>query len=387
MTAAPNNGPLSGLLVVALEQAVAAPYCSSRLADAGARVIKIERAEGDFARYYDTAAAGLSSYFVWLNRGKESLVLDIKDEDDRALLHRILARADVFIQNLAPGAAERAGFGAATLRAAHPALICCNVSGYGEGPYRDRKAYDLLVQAETGLASITGRPEGPGRVGVSVCDIACGMYAHAAILEALIARGISGEGRVIGVSLFDALADWMAVPLLQYEASGENPARVGLHHVTIAPYGAYACAGGESLLLSIQNEREFARFAAEVLQKPGMASDPRFSSNDARVENRPALDAEIAAVFSTRSREAVATSLDAAGIAFGAVNSVADFSRHPQLRRAAVATPGGRVEVPAPPARTDAAGAGFRPVPALGEHSEPLRAEFAADTAHRRKTG
>ena len=237
--------PLAGLLVLTLEQAVAAPYCSSRLADAGARVIKIERPEGDFARKYDRAVGDQSSYFVWLNRGKQSLVADIKAPADAALLHRILARADVFIQNLAPGAAERAGFGSAALRAAHRRLITLDISGYGETPdYADMKAYDLLVQAETGLASITGHPAGPGRVGVSIVDVGCGMSAHAAILEALIERGITGCGKGLSTSLFEATADWMTVPLLYTEATGAPPPRLGLAHPTVCPYGAFALADG-----------------------------------------------------------------------------------------------------------------------------------------------
>jgi itaconate CoA-transferase len=248
--------PLEGLLVVALEQAVAAPYCSSRLADAGARVIKIERPEGDFARGYDASVGGLSSYFVWLNRGKQSLVADIKNPDDSALLHRLLAKADVFIQNLAPGAAERAGFGSEDLRRLYPRLITVDVSGYGAGhSYTEMKAYDLLVQAESGLASITGHPAGPGRVGVSVCDIACGMAAHAAVLEALIARGITGEGSRLEVSLFDGMADWMNVPLLYFEGTGKAVERVGLAHPSICPYGAFETADGKLVLISIQNER------------------------------------------------------------------------------------------------------------------------------------
>ncbi|HEX2256675.1 MAG TPA: CaiB/BaiF CoA-transferase family protein [Afifellaceae bacterium] len=370
--------PLKGLFVVALEQAVAAPYCTSRLADAGARVIKVERAEGDFARGYDRAARGLASYFVWLNRGKESVVLDIKADADRALLSRMIARADVFVQNLAPGAAARAGFGSDELRRRHPGLVCCNISGYGEsGPYCDRKAYDLLLQAETGLSSITGGPEGPGRVGVSVCDIACGMYAYAAILEALMERGRTGQGRTIDVSLFDAMADWMAVPLLQYEATGDNPARVGLNHVSIAPYGAYACGDGEEVLISIQNEREWRQFCAEVLARPELASDPRFSDNTARVANRPALNGHIDAVFGALPRAEVIARLDAARIAFASINSVADFAAHPHLRRTPAATPAGEVALPAAPAIHDGETRPFGRVPALGEHTEALRAEFA----------
>jgi crotonobetainyl-CoA:carnitine CoA-transferase CaiB-like acyl-CoA transferase len=258
--------PLEGLLVVSLEQAVAAPTCSQKLADAGARVIKVERREGDFARGYDTAAAGLSSYFVWLNRGKESIALDIKDAADKSLLARLVARADVFIQNLAPGALARAGFGSAALRARHKRLITVDISGYGEeGDYARMKAYDLLVQAESGLASVTGHPAGPGRVGVSVVDIATGMNAHAAVLEALIARGITGRGTGIAVSLFDAMADWMNVPLLFLEGTGRAPERVGLAHPSICPYGAFATSDGALVLVSVQNEREWAGFCARFL--------------------------------------------------------------------------------------------------------------------------
>ena len=370
-------GPLDGLLVVSLEQAVAAPYCASRLADAGARVIKIERPEGDFARGYDRAARGQSAYFVWLNRGKESISLDIKAAADKALLARMIARADVFIQNLAPGAAARAGFDSAELRARHPRLVTCDISGYGEaGPYAAMKAYDLLVQAESGLAAITGRPEGPGRVGVSVCDIAAGMYAYMSILEALIARGRSGRGKGLAVSLFDGMADWMTVPLL-HQAYGEGaPRRVGLNHPSIAPYGAYAAADGE-IVLSIQNEREWQRFCAEVLERPALATDPRFADNPARVANRPALDREIAAVFGALGREALIDRLRAAAIAYGALNSVADLERHPQLRRAEVATPGGPVALVAPPARVAGQVPALRPVPALDQHGAAIRAEFA----------
>ena len=237
--------PLKGLLVVSMDQAVAAPYCASRLADAGARVIKLERPEGDFARGYDKAANGLSSYFVWLNRGKESLCLDFRKPEDKALLERLIARADVFIQNLAPGAMARAGFGSAALRTKHPRLITVDISGYGEeGEYSTMKAYDLLVQAESGLASVTGRAEGPGRVGVSACDVACGMHAYTAVLEAIIERGITGRGKGIAVSLFDGMADWMTVPLLQYEGSGKNPPRIGLAHPSICPYGAFQTREG-----------------------------------------------------------------------------------------------------------------------------------------------
>jgi crotonobetainyl-CoA:carnitine CoA-transferase CaiB-like acyl-CoA transferase len=368
--------PLEGILVVALEQAVAAPYCSSRLADAGARVIKIERAEGDFARGYDSVVHGESAYFVWLNRGKESLVLDIKRPDDKALLDRILARADVFIQNLAPGAAARAGLGSDALRRRHPRLITVDISGYGEeGAYAEMKAYDLLVQAESGLSSVTGRPEGPGRVGVSACDIACGMYAYAAVLEAVLARTKTGQGTAIRTSLFEGMADWMAVPLLHYDYAGKTAARVGLNHPSISPYGAYATRGND-ILSAIQNEREFARLCAEVLERPEMPKDPRFRTNEARVAHRAEVDAIVTEAFTRLDRAALIERLKRAQIAFGEVNDVAGLSRHPALRRVEVGTPTGPARIPAPPARTDAGPRALGPVPAVGEHSEKIRAEF-----------
>jgi itaconate CoA-transferase len=371
-------GALDGLLVLSLEQAVAAPYCSSRLADAGARVIKVERAEGDFARGYDRAAAGQSSYFVWLNRGKQSLVADIKSPDDAALLHSILARADVFIQNLAPGAAARAGFSSAELRAQNPRLITVDISGYGEsGDYARMKAYDLLVQAESGLASITGHPAGPGRVGVSVCDIACGMAAHAAILEALIERGRTGRGKGLSTSLFAGMADWMAVPLLFLEGTGSAPPRVGLAHPSICPYGAFPLADGALVLVSIQNEREFLSFCAHVLREPDLPSRPGFESNVARVANRPAVDAHIGQIFAALGRDEAVARLRDAGTAYGFVRDVADFARHPALRRVAVGTPNGPVSLPAPPV-VDADGPlVLGPVPSVGQHTEALRQEFA----------
>ena len=371
--------PLSGLLVVALEQAVAAPYCSSRLADAGARVIKIERAEGDFARGYDKAVNGLSSYFVWLNRGKESLVADIKQAEDAALLHRILARADVFIQNLAPGAAARAGFGTKALREKHSRLITVDITGYGSGnSYTDMKAYDLLVQAESGLAAITGHPAGPGRVGVSACDIACGMAAHAAILEALFARERSGVGAAIETSLFAGMADWMNVPLLYYEGTGDAPKRLGLAHPSVAPYGAFALADGSSILISIQNEREWANFCRVVLDQPDLPSRPGYDTNSARVANRTEMDGVIADAFVTFSREEVARRLVEAGTAFGFINEVADLPTHPALRRVTVATPNGPASIIAPPTTRDGITPTFGPVPDIGDHSQAIRAEFTA---------
>jgi crotonobetainyl-CoA:carnitine CoA-transferase CaiB-like acyl-CoA transferase len=370
-------GALDGLLVVALEQAVAAPLASARLAEAGARVIKIERAEGDFARGYDHVVHGESAYFVWLNRGKESLVLDIKAPADAALLERLLARADVFIQNLAPGAAARAGFGSAALRARYPRLITCDISGYGEaGPARDMKAYDLLIQCETGLASITGSAAEPGRVGVSVADIACGMNAHAAILEALIARSLTGEGRGIAVSLFDSIADWMTVPLLHHDHGGAAPARVGLQHPSIAPYGAFTCGDGRQVVIAIQNDREWRRLCDGVLGDSAMAADPRFGTNSLRVANRPALDGAIARIFAGIDAATAIARLGAAGIAFGAVNDVAGLSRHAQLRRAAADTPSGPVLLPARPAVVAGEAATRPAVPALGAATAAIRAEF-----------
>ncbi len=369
--------PLEGVLVIALEQAVAAPLCTSRLADAGARVIKIERAEGDFARQYDHVAAGESAYFVWVNRGKESICLDIKAPDDADLLRRMLCDADVFIQNLAPGAAARAGFESSALRHIHPRLITVDITGYGDsGPYREMKAYDLLVQCESGLASITGDTAAPGRVGVSVCDIACGMYAHAAILEALLERQQTGRGKGLAVSLFDALADWMTVPLLHQVYGGEAPPRVGLMHPSIAPYGTYACASGELVVISIQSEREWVKFCTAVLEQAALAADARFNTNVARCANRPALDDAINRVFAALDRPALAARLQSAGIAFGAVNSVADLAVHPQLRRAQVTTPSGAIDLVAPPVRVAGEPPRLRPVPALGEHSAALRREF-----------
>jgi itaconate CoA-transferase len=375
----PASLPLANLLVVSLEQAVAAPYCSSRLADAGARVVKIERPEGDFARGYDTAAKGLSSYFVWLNRGKQSLVADIKHPVDAALLHRILARADVFIQNLAPGAAARAGFGADQLRERYPRMITVDISGYGDtGDYATMKAYDLLVQAESGLAMITGHPAGPGRVGVSACDIACGMAAHAGILEALIARGITGQGTGLKVSLFDGMADWMNVPLLFYEGTGKAPERLGLAHPSICPYGAFATADGALVLISIQNEREWAEFCARFLDEPDLPQHPGFETNVIRVANRAKVDAQIGATFAKLTRDEAATRLRAANTAYGFVNTVAEFAHHPALRRVTVGTSNGDVSIAAPPVLTSDGPRGLGPVPAIGEHSAAIRAEFAA---------
>lgn len=359
--------PLEGLEVVAVEQAVAAPFCTSRLADAGARVVKIERPEGDFARDYDdVVAGGQSSYFVWLNRGKQSAVLDLADPAGKAELARMIAGADVLVQNLKPGAMARLGFAPETLRARHPRLIACSISGYGDaGPMADRKAYDLLIQAESGLASITGGPDAPGRVGISIVDIATGATAHAAILEALIARGITGEGADIRISMFDVVADWLAVPLLHQEG-GRPPARVGLAHPSIAPYGVFTTRDGRHMLLSIQSDREWRAFASIVLGDPALADDPRFATGVQRVRHRAETDGRVAAAFAAMTEAEAQARLIAADIAFAGVNDMAALARHPHLRRITVDTPAGPVTLPAPGPVVVGAPRSYGPVPALG---------------------
>jgi formyl-CoA transferase len=372
--------PLSGLLVVSLEQAVAAPMCTCRLADAGARVIKIERPEGDFARYYDGFAHGECSYFVWLNRGKESVVLDLGKAEDKTLLEAMLKRADIFVQNLKPGTLAKLGFPIARLRRDYPRLICCSISGFGEsGPFAKRKAYDLLIQAEVGLASITGTTE-PSRVGVSVVDVATGMNAYESVLEALIERQRSGEGAELSLSMFDSIADWMAVPLMQQEA-GKPPQRVGLTHAAIAPYGAFSTRDGADILIGIQNDREWRVLAEKVLGDTALAADPDFATNVARVQRRAATDAKVAAVSRTLDAETLAQRLADADIAFARVNDVAALARHPHLRRITVATPSGSAFYPAPAEQRASASRYYGPVPALGEHTEKIRAEFTASPA------
>jgi crotonobetainyl-CoA:carnitine CoA-transferase CaiB-like acyl-CoA transferase len=372
--------PLAGLLVVSLEQAVAAPYCAARLADAGARVIKIERPEGDFARAYDSAVQGTSSYFVWLNRGKESLVADIKNPGDAALLHRALAKADVFIQNLAPGAAARSGFGSEDLRKRYPRLITVDISGYGDtGEYASMKAYDLLVQAESGLAMVTGHPAGPGRVGVSIADIGCGMNAYTGVLEALIERGITGRGKGLKVSLFDAVADWMNVPLLYFEGTGKAPQRMGLAHPSICPYGAFATKDGALVLISIQNEREWTAFCASFLDEPDLPKKPGFESNNVRVANRAMVDERVGRTFATLTRDEAAAKLRAANTAYGFVNDLAALGHHPALRRTPVALPtGGSAQIVAPAVIKSDEALELGAVPAIGANSAAIRKEFAA---------
>src|SRR6195952_3029685 len=294
--------PLEGLIVVAVEQAVAAPFCSSRLADAGAHVIKVERPEGDFARDYDAAARGQSSYFVWLNRGKNSVVIDLATKEGRAAMEELIASADVLLQNLKPGSMDKLGFSLERLRKDYPALITCTISGYGDdGPYADRKAYDLLIQAESGLASITGGPEGPSRVGLSIVDIATGATAHAAILEALIGRSRSGEGAHVRISMFDVMAVWRTVPLLNAE-DGKPPQRMGLAHPSIAPYGVFRSKDGKDILISIQSEREWKKLCADVLEQPDLPSDPRLANVVERVRNRALTDKTVSDSFATMNR-------------------------------------------------------------------------------------
>jgi itaconate CoA-transferase len=371
-------GALDGILVVSLEQAVAAPLCTARLAEGGARVIKLERAEGDFARGYDDVVHGESAYFVWLNRGKESLRIDIKRPDDAALLERLLGKADIFVQNLAPGATARAGFGSADLRARHRRLITCDISGYGEdGPAAGMKAYDFLIQCEAGLASVTGTADAPARVGVSVADIACGMNAHAGLLQALIEREKTGKGRGIAVSLFDGIADFMAVPLLHHDYAGKSPQRIGLAHPSIAPYGAFMAGDGKQLVISIQNQREWANFCTAVLELPGLIADDRFVTNSLRYQNRAALDGIINGLFSNLSSDALIARFEVAGTAWARLNGVDGLSAHSQLRRVEAQTPSGPVTLPASPIRWNDEAPAARPVPALGQHDAAIRQEFA----------
>jgi len=381
-TPAKGPRPLDGILVVALEQAVAAPYCSSRLADAGARVIKIERPEGDFARGYDRAVHGESSYWVWINRGKESVALNLKQSEDLQLLKAMLAQADVFIQNLAPGATDRLGIGSASLRERHPRLITCDISGYGDdGKFFGLKAYDLLVQAESGLVAISGAPgqgvESLGRIGVSVCDITAGMNALIGIQQALMQRERTGEGSGVKVSLFGSAAELMSVPYLQTRYGGKAPERVGLKHPSIAPYGAFTCADGRDIVISIQNEREWADFCRIVLRRPDLLDDPRCKGNAARVDNRGFVDETVSQVFGQLTSAAVVDRLAEAQTAFGQVNSVYDLIQHPQLRTRRMPVQGRDVEIPAAPWGMAWDTGHFAAAPALDQHGAAVRAEFS----------
>jgi formyl-CoA transferase len=358
--------PLEGLTVIAVEQAVAAPFCSSRLADAGAHVVKVERPEGDFARGYDAAAKGQSSYFVWLNRGKDSAVIDLATKEGRAALEALIAKADVLLQNLKPGSMDKLGFSLKRLRKDYPGLICCTISGYGDdGPYAHRKAYDLLIQAESGLASITGGADGPSRVGLSIVDIATGATAHAAILEALIARGRTGKGADIRISMFDVMADWLTVPLLNAEA-GNPPQRMGLAHPSIAPYGVFYSKDGKGILISIQSEREWKKLCAEVLRQPDLPGDPRLANMVERVRNRTLTDKTVGECFAALTRDELLQRLSDADIAFGEVNTMADLATHPHLRRIDVDTPNGPIAYPAPAAIVVDQPRHYGAVPAIG---------------------
>lgn len=357
--------PLEGLTVVAIEQAVAAPFTTSRLADAGARVIKIERPEGDFARGYDDVAKGQSSYFVWLNRGKESVTLDLASPEGKAELTRLLDGADVLVQNLKRGALAKLGFSFDRLARDWPRLITCSITGYGEGgPMADRKAYDLLIQAESGLCSITGGPDEPARVGISLVDIATGATAHAAILEALIGRGVTGKGANISVSMFDVMADWLTVPLLNHEG-GKSPKRLGMAHPSIAPYGVFTAKDGQQVLISVQSDREWRKLADVFLGQPELGSDPRFATNVARVANRAETDAIVAQAFARMVADDAIAALLRADVALASVSDMARLSDHPHLRRITVDTPNGPVSYPAPAARFAGDERSYGPVPAL----------------------
>ncbi len=369
--------PLDGLLVVSLEQAVAAPMCGRRLADAGARVIKLERPEGDFARAYDQLLNGESVYFVWLNRGKESVVCDLGKPEDRALFSALIAKADIFVQNLKPGALSKLGFAPEELCQRHPRLIACSITGYGDsGPYAQRKAYDLLIQAESGLASVTGDAAAPSRVGVSIVDVSTGLHAYEAILEAVIARSRTGKGADIRISMFDTMAELMSVPLLQ-GMWGAPPKRIGLSHTSLSPYGVFTTRDGMPVLISIQNDREWRALAKEVLGRPEMATDPKFATSPARLANRPETDGAVQAWFSRHDAATATEKLDAADIAFGRVNDWAGLEAHPHLRLMSVGTIKGPVRMPAPPALWGGAvtETDVRSVPALGADTERVHKE------------
>lgn len=360
--------PLEGLTVVAIEQAVAAPFATSKFADAGAKVFKIERPEGDFARGYDNVAKGQSSYFVWLNRGKDAVTLDLGSHKGKEALEALLAEADVLIQNLKPGSLAKLGFGTERLRRDYPRLVTCSISGYGDhGPLADRKAYDLLIQAESGLCSLTGGPSEPARVGISIVDIATGATAYAAILEALIRRGVTGQGADISVSMFDVMADWLTVPLLNHEG-GKSPKRIGLAHPSIAPYGAFQPKSGPAILIAIQSDREWRMLCRDFIGDEALANDPRFATNVARVNNRAETDAVVAAAFGKMDSATALERLSATGIALASVNDMAGLSEHPHLRRITVDSPNGPVSFPAPAARFVGEERSYGAVPAL----EPL---------------
>ena len=374
--------PLEGVTVVSIEQAVAAPFATRQLADAGARVIKVERpGPGDFAREYDETVRGMSSHFVWLNRSKESVALDLKTEHGREVMQRLVANADVFVQNLAPGAAGRLGLGADQLHETHPELIHCSISGYGEGgPYTDKKAYDLLVQCEAGLLSVTGSPEASAKAGISIADIAAGMYAYTGILTALIRRNIAQRGATIEISMLEALAEWMGFPMYYAVYGGTPPPRTGASHAAIAPYGPFSCQDGKLVFIGIQNQREWAVFCESVLRKPELAADPRFSSNSRRVTHRTDLTEEINLIFHTMASEEVVSRLDAANIANARLRDMFELAEHPQLeargRWAEVDSPVGSLRTLIPPATLDGDEPVMGRIPEPGEHTAAVLAEL-----------
>ncbi len=378
--------PLDGITVVTVEQAVAAPFATRQLADLGARVIKVERpGVGDFARGYDETVRGLSSHFVWLNRSKESVALDLKDPADLALLHRLVAHADVFVQNLAPGAADRLGLSAGALRTANPRLVHAGISGYGEdGPFTHKKAYDLLIQCESGLVSITGTPDQPSKVGISAADIAAGMYCYTGILTALFQRERTGEGAELTISMLEALGEWMGFPVNYAVYGGAPPPRSGASHAAIAPYGPFRCAENRRVFLGLQNEREWATFCHDVIRDPETAVDERFSSNSRRVAHREELTAVIEGHFASLGVEEIEARLDDAGIAHAQLRDMRAFADHPQLaardRWRDVDTPAGAIRALIPPATLVGDEPVMGPVPALGEHTDSIRAEFADHT-------
>ena len=381
--------PLRDLAVVSLEQAVAAPFATRQLADLGARVIKVERpGSGDFARGYDTSAAGQSSYFVWLNRSKESVVLDLKSDPGREALRRLVGTADVVVQNLGPGAAQRLGIDATTVHAEDPSKVLLSITGWGRnGPWADRKAYDLLVQCETGLVSLTGTADETARVGVSIADIAAGVYGFSAVLAALLERGLSGRGADLEISMLDALGEWMGQPALYATGTGAAPVRAGVSHPTIAPYGQLLTRDGRAILLAVQNDVEWRSLCAKLLGSPELADDELWSTNSARVRHRAELDAVVARRVAELDAEQVNRLLEEARVAHAGVRSVSDFVQHPALverqRWHPVATPGGPVDVLLPPYAEDAASVRIGPVPALGEHTDSVLAELGFDEQER----
>ncbi|MHB8299780.1 MAG: CaiB/BaiF CoA transferase family protein [Dermatophilaceae bacterium] len=385
--------PLEGLTVVSIEQAVAAPFATRQLADLGARVIKVERpGGGDFARDYDETVKGMSSHFVWLNRSKESIALDLKTDAGQEAIRALVAMADVFVQNLAPGAAERLGLGAAELRARHPGLIHVSISGYGTGgPYTAKKAYDLLVQCEAGLVSVTGSADEPAKVGISVADIAAGMYAYTGVLTALLRKGRTGQGATVEISMLEALGEWMGFPMYYSWYGGAPPQRSGASHAAIAPYGPFPCAGGEQVFLGVQNEREWANFADAVLGTPGLATDERFATNSLRVAHREDLTAEIARTFSTISADDAIDRLEAAGIANARLRDLAGLVGHEQLaarnRWRAVDSPVGPIKALVPPATLDGDEPVMGPIPAPGQHTQQILAELGLSSTGTRVGG